>query len=553
MGEVVLVRNLDALTLGVRVGRTQPKDFARITTSTLASPARAMVAGRDPVLLAQQFLREHGGKFCPAPSELRPFQVERDELGMAHVRFEQRIGGLPVLGSGLIVHLGANGVVTSAGGRVAPRVRVPAAGPWALDADQAAQVAEQQAAAEGAAAPWQVRTLSGPFVHVATLHGGGGDEAGVVVWKVVLLAENEEVGGRTYLVDAQTGEIRFREEMTRGLNRRVTECANPSDICRTDSSYPEYPGYVFGRSEGQPARGSNPVPGFSGFDTDEVYDLIPILDGYWRTKFGRDGMNNRGGLANGSGGLADWSRTAVRVNIDARALDAGCARGASFTGANGTINLCHGKYREDTLGHEYSHGLPLYSITDGSGNPVGLTYQYESGALDEGQAYLWGERFELHRTDAVDWSYLRSNETRGQDVVSLANPPASNLTTRPDRFNSPIYYCGTDDGGGVHLNSTVITKAFYLMAEGGRFNGCTVRRLGTDAMSNLLYRAITRYYTPNTSFNAAYAAILQAATDLYPNDVAEVRKALQAVELDQAGFCSKQAPRIPQSLDLEGW
>ena len=44
-----------------------------------------------------------------------------------------------------------------------------------------------------------------------------------------------------------------------------------------------------------------------------------------------------------------------------------------------------------------------------------------------------------------------------------------------------------------------------------------------------------------------------AAADLYPNDVAEVRKALQAVELDQAGFCSNQAPRIPQSLDLEGW
>ena len=153
MGEVVLVRNLDALTLGARAGWTQPKDFARITTSTLASPARALVAGRDPVLLAQQFLREHGGKFCPAPSELRPFQVERDELGMAHVRFEQRIGGLPVLGSGLIVHVGANGVVTSAGGRVAPRVHLPAAGPWALDADQAAQVAEQQAAAEGAAAP----------------------------------------------------------------------------------------------------------------------------------------------------------------------------------------------------------------------------------------------------------------------------------------------------------------------------------------------------------------------------------------------------------------
>jgi hypothetical protein len=86
----------------------------------------------------------------------------------------------------------------------------------------------------------------------------------------------------------------------------------------------------------------------------------------------------------------------------------------------------------------------------------------------------------------------------------------------------------------------------YLAAEGGSFNGCTISAIGEDAVERIWYRAWTTYFTQTATFNEAYFALLQAAADLYPQEIVDqVRIAMQAVEMDQPGLCSGLPVQTP--------
>lgn len=59
--------------------------------------------------------------------------------------------------------------------------------------------------------------------------------------------------------------------------------------------------YTFGRIEGAPARGPNPVPGpgFGSTDVDTLYNIVPVIHQYYLDKFGRNGPNGLGGAGDG--------------------------------------------------------------------------------------------------------------------------------------------------------------------------------------------------------------------------------------------------------------
>ena len=84
------------------------------------------------------------------------------------------------------------------------------------------------------------------------------------------------------------------------------------------------------------------------------------------------------------------------------------------------------------------------------------------------------------------------------------------------------------------------------MSEGRAFNGCTITGIGLDKVEQILYRAMVTYYVPTETFNQAYIAIQRSAADLYSDvDCWQVKKALQAVELDQQSPCSGGTERTP--------
>jgi len=67
------------------------------------------------------------------------------------------------------------------------------------------------------------------------------------------------------------------------------------------------------------------------------------------------------------------------------------------------------------------------------------------------------------------------------------------------------------DQGGVHLNSTIVSHAAYLMTEGD----ARIARLGVPAAQKIWYRALTVYMTSSTNYQGARTASLNAARDLY--------------------------------------
>jgi len=69
-------------------------------------------------------------------------------------------------------------------------------------------------------------------------------------------------------------------------------------------------------------------------------------------------------------------------------------------------------------------------------------------------------------------------------------------------------YTGNQDNGGVHINSGITNKAYYLIATA----------ITKDKAEQIYYKALTDYLTKHSNFKDLRIAILKAAKDVYPND-----------------------------------
>ena len=90
----------------------------------------------------------------------------------------------------------------------------------------------------------------------------------------------------------------------------------------------------------------------------------------------------------------------------------------------------------------------------------------------------------------------------------------------PDHYS--VRYTGTQDNGGVHINSGIGNKAAYLLSQGGTHYGVKVTGIGTAKTGKIYYRALTQYLTPSSNYSQLRSAAVQAATDLYGAGSAEV-------------------------------
>jgi hypothetical protein len=320
--------------------------------------------------------------------------------------------------------------------------------------------------------------------------------------------------------------------------RAIYDCSNPKGdaLCYSrlepaNEGYPvQYTPYVFGRREGEPERGPNPVPGatFGSTDVDRAYEMIPVIHQYYLDKFGRNGPNGQGGLGSGPDPVSTVSNSPFdeyRVRVNRNGTNPGfCEQGlANFVREPVVaVNFCCGLMTHDVLGHELNHAIFYYEFYGGIPSN-------EPGAIQESFGDVFGESFERYATGSNDW----------QNVVRNLSDPSSNtyndgvVKSYPDRYLSPNFF--TDqltDQGGVHINSTIVSHVAFLAAEGGSFNGFDVVGIGLDKVEQIWYRALTEYFDASLNFNSAYVGIIQAANDLYgPDDAWEVTKALRAAEM----------------------
>lgn len=179
----------------------------------------------------------------------------------------------------------------------------------------------------------------------------------------------------------------------------------------------------------------------------------------------------------------------------------------------------------DVVAHELTHG-----VTDYSSN---LIYRNESGALNEAFSDMMGTAAEFYWQTAGSGS-MRADYLIGEDVVrpggirSMENPQAYG---DPDHYSRR--YLGTQDNGGVHINSGIANQAYYLAIEGGtnRTSGLAVQGVGQanrDQIEKTFYRAFTQLLPSNATFATARATTIQAARDLYGAGSAAERAVTQA-------------------------
>ena len=495
-------------------------------------------------------------------TDLTPVRAERDALGMTHVRFAQTFHGLPVFGADASVHLAPDGRVSSAGARLVPDG--PAALQPTLNREQAVNLA---------VAAWQAQfnrketpeTSSAVLCILAPgLLKNDGNPNTYLVWEVKLLlkcSDSEKlISAEDYYLDAHTGELREHLSEFQQIDRKLYDCSQPTPPGDNSTCNRVVIGsYRYGRYEalGDGPSGPNPLflPGEMSIEVDILWDKLNDIHQFYQDHFRRNGASNQGGSGD-NGGTYLPTRTYGITYLDyAPGWATACPNAAH---SKGSVYFCKDFIQDDVVEHEYAHAVVLWSHVEGSGKAVGMVYQGESGALNESHSDVMGEMYELTKNGACDW--MSAGVTKWGESLqrSLCDPPSrsTSLGFRADRFCSLLVYCGSDDSGGVHQNSTIPSKAAWLLSLGGSFNGCTISPLGEAKVEQIVYRAVTQYYAQTETFNGAYPKWIQAATDLYGVGSEEVRqttRALQAVELDQPGYCSGLPPRPPQALDVEGW
>lgn len=521
----------------------------------------------DPVGAAQEFLVKYGSAFGMknVPDEVTLYQEEGDALGFSHLRFRNEYKGIPVLGGELVVHVNKDSKVKSVNGNIATNVKIALPKKLAKIATlaKAAAVARKAFRAEYPKVHPELKKVKLQVVQPALLEPTSTDTNSYLAWEIDLKNDTALVN-ESYFVDTASGKIIFTLDHVQRLNRRVYDCsALPgSDACGADylvnaTIVPTFAApptqYAFGCRDAYLTtpcpHGPNPrYDPRDSYDSDNLFELLGEVHNYYQTKFNRNGANGQGGNTNGSVFSVTMDAGRTYLNWLSNWYD-DCLE-AIFWSDRGT-GFCKGLVVDDIVAHEYSHGINYYT-----------PYFGQSGALQESNSDIMGEMFEYYLTGTNDWlggadaPGLARNFADPSSVISFVN----NLPF-PDRFYSGSFYCGTSNNNGIHVNSTVPSKALYLASVGGAFNGCSISAIGRDKVEQILYRTNTQYYSGTPTFNSAYNSQIQACVDLYgagSETCTQLARALQAVEMDQIGLCSdptgaQARPATCACTDTDDW
>jgi len=180
----------------------------------------------------------------------------------------------------------------------------------------------------------------------------------------------------------------------------------------------------------------------------------------------------------------------------------------------------------DVCGHEIGHGVCEYTAN--------LVYQQESGAMNEGLSDIWGETIE-HYASPNKPSWQIGSEIGRVPLRSMSNPK---FYSDPDTYNGTYWvFAGTGcnmgaDYCGVHTNSGVMNKWYYLLTVGGSgtndvSTSYVVAGLGWDKAAKITYATeLTLASTDN--FAIFRTASIATATALYGACSAEVEAVTRA-------------------------
>ena len=179
----------------------------------------------------------------------------------------------------------------------------------------------------------------------------------------------------------------------------------------------------------------------------------------------------------------------------------------------------------DIMGHELTHG-----VTD---RTAGLVYRDQPGALNESISDVFGsmvkQRSLGQEAQDADWLIgqgLFTANVQGVALRSMKNPGSAyddDVLGKDDQPDHMSGYVDTpSDNGGVHTNSGIPNKAFYLAAT-------SIGGFSWEKAGHIWYEAlISPTLSPQASFQQFAQETIMAASDLFGPSSAERQAVLEA-------------------------
>lgn len=485
-------------------------------------------------------------------TEMAVTREETDELGIVHLRFQQRWRGLEVEGAEFLVH--ARGERTlSANGRLAFDF-APVTAP-AVDETQAWAAACRTAATDRyydnrrlQASVTEGPTGTPPRGTLLYASLPGPEPRWGLAWRFDVYTVPMERSLRIY-VDAQSGAVlktqpllpscfttngatTFRGAQPFNTQQRGDRFALTDDCHGTLLRYrdPDSTGTkVVDLLDNDNVWTDQDIAKVTSFWALGVtYDYFDLV----HKRKGHDGKNAEitlvnqptlGDNANGGSGF---------INI-----------GLGSTGAPGDdYNTA------DIVGHEFTHNVIETSAA------LGYDASKESAALNESFSDILGTMVDAweKRTQTPNWII-------GFDKGCAGGAICRNLIN-PKQFANPDTYKGLNwqAAGGIdpHNNGSVQNRWFALAASGGSGTNAetgyayNITGIGIEKARRIAYRALTRYLVSSADFIAARDASIQATVDLFGNGSVEENTVTQAWCV--VNLCPWTVPKLPDRFDRPG-
>jgi len=510
----------------------------------LAEPDPALVGQPNgDELMAKRFLQTNRDVLLLSQpdDELRLNHRETDKLGRTVLRFSQFYRGLEVWPGEIGVHSDAAGAIdlvhtttvpTPEGTDIAPRVtaeqatqRARASVPGGMSGtttdpklliyaplNQAAKLAWKIEVSFGLDQHWQVvvdaqhgtNLIAANMCMCANVAGSGVDLLGVTRPLNVDLS-----GGKYYMINVSkpmftasplNGFIMIRD--ARGATKEQIIVSN-----RLVNTY-----FVTNSS---PSGWTNADAVSAAFNFSQAYDYFMAT--HSRNSFDGQGSSIIATVRIGGPGNASWNPVLRQMFFN--------HLGDRYAAAL------------DVIGHEITHGVVSSIGTKGV-----LEYKGQSGALNESFADIFGEMIEARSNGgSPDWLL---GTVLNRIARNMSNPPAitrADGITYPKRMSEFVVLPLTEAGdkGGVHINSSIINRAYFLIAEG--LGG----GIGTPDSERIFYRTLTTKFLPQSQFIDARVGAIASAEELFgvgSRQALKVAEGFDAIELFGAPVNVPQSP-----------
>jgi vibriolysin len=158
--------------------------------------------------------------------------------------------------------------------------------------------------------------------------------------------------------------------------------------------------------------------------------------------------------------------------------------------------------------HEFTHAVTQYTAN--------MVYQNEPGALNEAWSDIISAVCQANAAGSTSPATWQLGETSILGTLRyMDNPTMDGISS--DHYDSR--YLGTEDEGGVHLNSGIANLAFYLLSEGGTHptgkSSVNVKKIGIADAGQIFYLALSTYMNTGSKFIDARVATEAAAAQLF--------------------------------------